>query len=73
MFEGFARDRKTVNGVEINFVLGGDGPVTEVFDLTAAGRTRANSLDLPPEAAALLSDLTPHNYLGHAAMLARRD
>ena len=34
-------------------LLGGDGPSTDVFDLTAAGVTRANSLDLPPEADAL--------------------
>ena len=36
--------------LSVNAVLGGDAPVTEVFTLTAAGRTRANSLDLPPEA-----------------------
>ena len=27
MFEGFTRDRASVNGVEINFVQGGEGPV----------------------------------------------
>lgn len=34
----------------VEALLGGDGPVTEVFDLTVAGVSRANSLDLPPEA-----------------------
>jgi len=43
--------------LSVNAVLGGDGPVTEVFDLTAAGRTRANSLDLPPEAEALRTEI----------------
>ncbi|VBA36998.1 Acyl-CoA dehydrogenase FadE34 [Mycobacterium innocens] len=31
-------------------LLGGDAPARNVFDRTAAGATRANSLDLPPEA-----------------------
>jgi alkylation response protein AidB-like acyl-CoA dehydrogenase len=31
-------------------LLGGDGPVTDVFTLTESGVSRANSLDLPPEA-----------------------
>jgi 3-oxochol-4-en-24-oyl-CoA dehydrogenase len=31
-------------------LFGGDAPVREVFDRTAAGATRENSLDLPPEA-----------------------
>jgi 3-oxochol-4-en-24-oyl-CoA dehydrogenase len=31
-------------------VLGGDPPAADVFDATAAGVTRPNSLDLPPEA-----------------------
>lgn len=31
-------------------VLGGDAPARDVFDLTAAGVVRENSLDLPPEA-----------------------
>ena len=44
----------------------------EKLDRAAIERI-VKELDLPPEAAALLSDLTPHNYLGHAAMLARRD
>ena len=34
-------------------LLGGDGPATDVFTLTAGGLTRANSLDLPPEAEAM--------------------
>ena len=31
-------------------VLGGDGPAADLFDLTAAGVTRSNSLDLPASA-----------------------
>ncbi|MHA7652744.1 acyl-CoA dehydrogenase [Mycobacterium sp. ML4] len=31
-------------------LLGGDAPARDVFDLTAAGIVRENSLDLPPEA-----------------------
>ena len=31
-------------------LLGGDGPATDVFEMAAAGASRANSLDLPPEA-----------------------
>ena len=31
-------------------VLGGDGPAADLFDLTAAGVTRGNSLDLPASA-----------------------
>ncbi len=31
-------------------VLGGDGPANDLFDLTAAGVTRTNSLDLPASA-----------------------
>jgi len=31
-------------------LLGGDAPARDVFDRTAAGATRENSLDLPPEA-----------------------
>jgi alkylation response protein AidB-like acyl-CoA dehydrogenase len=34
----------------VQAVLGGDGPVTDVFTLTESGVSRANSLDLPPEA-----------------------
>lgn len=37
----------------VRAVLGGDGPANDVFDLTAAGVRRNNSLDLPPEAEAL--------------------
>lgn len=38
-------------------VLGGDGPAADVFALTAAGVTRANSLDLPPEAEELRAQI----------------
>ena len=31
-------------------LLGGDGPATDVYEMTAAGQSRANSLDLPAEA-----------------------
>ncbi|BBZ74936.1 acyl-CoA dehydrogenase FadE22 [Mycolicibacterium anyangense] len=34
-------------------LLGGDGPATDVFSLTAAGVGRANTLELPPDAEAL--------------------
>jgi alkylation response protein AidB-like acyl-CoA dehydrogenase len=34
----------------VQALLGGDGPATDLFNLTAKGLTRANSLDLPPEA-----------------------
>ena len=34
-------------------LLGGDGPPTEVFDLTALGISRPNSLDLPADADAM--------------------
>jgi alkylation response protein AidB-like acyl-CoA dehydrogenase len=34
----------------VQSLLGGDGPATDVFTMTAAGLKRANSLDLPPEA-----------------------
>ncbi len=36
-------------------LFGGDAPARDVFDCTAAGVTRANSLDLPPEAEQLRS------------------
>ncbi len=39
-------------------VFGGDGPATDVFDLTAAGGHRANSLDLPPEAEAMRTEIS---------------
>ena len=34
----------------VQALLGGDGPATDVFELTASGLSRSNSLDLPPEA-----------------------
>lgn len=34
----------------VQALLGGDGPVTDVFELTQSGVSRANSLDLPAEA-----------------------
>ena len=34
----------------VRALFGGDAPAGDVFDQTAAGVTRANSLDLPPEA-----------------------
>lgn len=36
--------------LSVQALLGGDGPATDVFDLTTAGTTRSSSLDLPPEA-----------------------
>lgn len=38
-------------------VFGGDGPAADVFALTAAGVTRANSLDLPAEAEELRAQI----------------
>ncbi|PJE21631.1 MAG: acyl-CoA dehydrogenase, partial [Mycobacterium sp.] len=38
-------------------LLGGDGPARDVFDLTAAGVVRENSLDLPPEAEELRTQI----------------
>ncbi|MET0901556.1 MAG: acyl-CoA dehydrogenase [Mycobacterium sp.] len=38
-------------------VLGGDGPAADVFALTGAGVTRANSLDLPDEAEQLRAEI----------------
>ena len=38
-------------------LLGGDGPATDLFDLTVAGLKRANSLDLPPEAEKMRSEI----------------
>jgi 3-oxochol-4-en-24-oyl-CoA dehydrogenase len=38
-------------------LLGGDGPATDVFTLTAAGLKRSNSLDLPPEAEAMRAEI----------------
>ena len=41
----------------VQALLGGDGPASDVFELTAAGLSRANSLDLPPEAAELRAEI----------------
>ncbi len=38
-------------------LLGGDAPARDVFDLTAAGVVRENSLDLPPEAEELRTQI----------------
>ena len=38
-------------------VLGGDAPAKDVFDLTASGVARDNSLDLPPEAEELRTQI----------------
>ncbi|WP_205877039.1 acyl-CoA dehydrogenase [Mycobacterium camsae] len=38
-------------------LLGGDAPASDVFDLTAAGVVRENSLDLPPEAEELRTQI----------------
>ncbi len=38
-------------------LLGGDAPARDVFDLTAAGAARENSLDLPPEAEELRAQI----------------
>ena len=38
-------------------LLGGDGPARDVFDRTAAGAARENSLDLPPEAEELRTQI----------------
>ncbi|BBZ38299.1 acyl-CoA dehydrogenase [Mycobacterium conspicuum] len=38
-------------------LLGGDGPARDVFDRTAAGAVRENSLDLPPEAEELRTQI----------------
>ncbi|MGI9125784.1 MAG: acyl-CoA dehydrogenase [Mycobacterium sp.] len=43
--------------LSVNAVLGGDGASTDLFDLTAAGISRANSLDLPPEAEAVRAEI----------------
>ena len=49
-------------------LLGGDGPATDVFTLTAGGLTRANSLDLPPEAEAMRAEIR-----GEAQRIAKLD
>ncbi len=41
----------------VQSLLGGDGPATDLFTLTAAGLKRANSLDLPPEAEAMRAEI----------------
>lgn len=41
----------------VQALFGGDAPAQDVFDRTAAGVTRANSLDLPPEAEELRSQI----------------
>ena len=38
-------------------LLGGDGPATDTFEMTAAGLARSNSLDLPAEAEAMRADI----------------
>ena len=38
-------------------LLGGDGPATDTFTMTAAGLARANSLDLPAEAEAMRAEI----------------
>ena len=41
----------------VQALLGGDGPATDVFDLTAGGLKRANSLDLPPDAETMRAEI----------------
>ncbi|MCV7401527.1 acyl-CoA dehydrogenase [Mycobacterium fragae] len=41
----------------VQALFGGDAPAQDVFDRTAAGVTRANSLDLPPEAEELRNQI----------------
>ncbi len=38
-------------------LLGGDGPATDVFEMSAAGISRANSLDLPAEAEQMRAEI----------------
>ncbi|APE15903.1 acyl-CoA dehydrogenase [Mycobacterium crocinum] len=52
----------------VQAVLGGDGPVTDVFTLTQSGVSRANSLDLPAEADELRTQIR-----SDAAELAKLD
>ena len=49
-------------------LLDGDGPATDVFTLTAGGLSRANSLDLPPEAEAMRAEIR-----GEAQRIAKLD
>jgi len=41
----------------VNAIFGGDSAATDVFDLAAAGIARAGSLDLPPEAEGLRTEI----------------
>ena len=41
----------------VQSLLGGDGPATDLFTLTASGLKRANSLDLPPEAEKMRAEI----------------
>ncbi|CAN5757405.1 acyl-CoA dehydrogenase [soil metagenome] len=41
----------------VRALLGGDGPAADVFTATAAGVVRSNSLDLPPEAETLRTQI----------------
>ena len=41
----------------VGALLGGDGPATDTFTLTAAGGSRNNSVDLPEEAEALRTEI----------------
>jgi alkylation response protein AidB-like acyl-CoA dehydrogenase len=41
----------------VRAILGGDGPADDVFTATAAGVIRSNSLDLPPEAETLRTQI----------------
>ncbi|MCB0932209.1 MAG: acyl-CoA dehydrogenase [Mycobacterium sp.] len=43
--------------LSVQALLGGDGPATDVFEFTVAGISRANSLDLPPEADAVRAEI----------------
>ncbi|MBU3751993.1 MAG: acyl-CoA dehydrogenase, partial [Mycobacterium sp.] len=43
--------------LSVQSVLGGDGPATDLFTLTVKGVKRANSLDLPPEAEQLRTEI----------------
>ncbi len=52
----------------VQALLGGDGPVTDVFTLTQSGVSRANSLDLPAEADELRTQIS-----SDAAELAKLD
>ena len=50
-------------------LFGGDAPAGDVFDRTAAGAARENSLDLPPEAEELLKPVAgQYNFYGQLAL-----